>query len=227
MLILASRNSYLPVHVVEAILYFTSLCSRDNLTNFYLLYDLVPIQWHLPIGVLYDISYKEEVNWVVNIIEVEPNKIPKGFDPSLINLNSLKEVVMNLVKQLSFVLSSSSKLIMGLNPLKTDQFWNAIVKHNWIDYTKINHEIIPKNIVRIPVKLLVIGSPVVVQAPVEAQENITLSHVISQSVLNVALNSVKIHGIEFDQQLQAQSITKVWRLFKYVDNFLYIVVEKA
>lgn len=232
------RLSYFPLYFEEIAQFFARYCPEIIDLPLWLEYDGAPVQWHLPVGLLYDLLYfpRTVPCWTVKL---HCSEYPRQFILPFQSVDykaHLKLVVMNLLKQSCFVLNGSSRLIMNLNREKSDQLWGAIVQHNWVVHKDINQEIIPitSKIQRIPIKMYLSGTSTMIQSPVYPElldggggAN-TLQDVVEASFPQSLIDksSIIIQGISLDDLLTASpSIVELWSLFKHLDNFLHVTIR--
>lgn len=234
----AYRNSYVPVFLPDIVAYFQHYL--PDLCHFpvWLEYENVPVKWHLPIGIMYDClhlpssSPDDRNEWKLSLRYGEyPEEHLIPFKNTSDYIGSLKEVVVNQLKQSCFALNGNSKNIMNLSESKSNELCQSIVNHNLKSYAAINKRIVPplSKIHKIPVKIIIPGFASTVQAPVYPNSNgkvTTLSDVLHQQLPEIFKNDLGvpyIHGIPVENLVHTP-IVKVWDLFKHLDNFLYITV---
>ncbi|CUM62521.1 uncharacterized protein PRCAT00000072001 [Priceomyces carsonii] len=244
----AYRNSYFPIHFPLIISYFKLFDKHLPYQPIWLEYDSVPIKWNLPIGVLYDYlrlpsdSENRDVEncWNIQLRQSDypvEHIIPfmyKNEDTTIAYEKSLKELVVNQLKQSCFVLNGTSRPIMNLSEHDSDDLWDSIKYHNLSQNSKINNKIIPAKIHKIPLKIYIQGASNAIQAPVSSQEEgrpVILDSVLKNLLPDLFAGSniialVHIHGIHSDSFMgkNGLSIFELWNVFKHLDNFLYVFV---
>lgn len=240
------RLSYFTNYFCKVISYFKPHFLELGEAPVWLEFEGTPIQWQYPIGLLYDLLFLPSQQksqqllvvpmWTVSLNYRDyPSKHIIPF-PNTDYLVFAKNTFINQLKQSSYVLYGNSKLIMGLSPTKSDNFWHSIINSDWNLYESINRElVIPAKIQRVPVKIFVSGSSIVIQAPVypKTEGKLTgLKDILQENVPTLCNHSVNarayVHGIDMDYILkradEIPSILELWKLFKHVDNFLYITI---
>lgn len=247
-LITAYRNSYFPVYYSILIAYFLRFKRDLRFKPVWLEFEEVPLKWNLPIGVLYDHLYlpsivdtEREKPWTLTLKYGEPypsqTVIPfqhLHVDFTIDYEKSLKQVLINQLKQSCFVLNGNSKAILKLSEEDTNKLFNSIKRHNLKDFEDINKKMAAtsRQIQRIPTKIYYSGTTIMTQAPVyavdENNDPTTLRNMLEQYLCNFmdgrrAPFTVYCHGINIEP-LFDENIMTAWELFRNLDNFLYIVV---
>lgn len=247
-LITAYRNSYFPVYYPVLIAYFLRFQKDLKFKPVWLEFEEVPLKWNISIGVLYDHLYlpsiidaKREKPWTLSLKYGEPYPsqtiIPfhhLHLDFTIDYEKSLKQVLMNQLKQSCFVLNGNSKAVLKLSEEDTNKLFDSIKRHNLKDFEDINKKMasINRHIQRIPTKIYYSGTTIMTQAPVyavdENNDPTTLRNILEQYLSSFmddtgASFSVYCHGIDIEPLLDEHLVT-TWELFRNLDNFLYIVV---
>ncbi|KGR23281.1 autophagy protein 5 [Candida albicans L26] len=236
------RNSYFPTVFPQLIRYFQNFITTIELSKvpIWLEFEEVPLKWNLPVGVLYDYLYLPALLndhdlgcWTISMKyePVYPIEYIISFNEKLAGdgqidyMKTMNRILMNQLKQSCFVLNGTAKPIMQLSEANTNQLWKSLISRNLGDFNVLNKKII-KTIDRIPVKIYIAGSPIVVQAPISKDQ--TLQEILSLHTPNLSSSSSSmshpyIQGIDVTS-LMNQSIREIWQLFKHLDNFLYITL---
>lgn len=234
----AFRMSYLPCFFPSIVRYFQHYKLDLGTTPIWLEYEDVPLKWHLPVGLLYDYlhlpsaSSESRHEWILTLRYGEyPSEHLIPFKEGTDYIGTLKEVVVNQLKQSCFVLNGNSKNIMNLSESKSIELWESIQIHNLKYYSSINKRIVPalSKIHKVPVKIVIPGFASTIQAPVFPRKNdkmTTLGDILYENlpeIFDSNLGIPYIHGIAVENAMDAP-IVEVWDLFKHLDNFLYIIV---
>lgn len=232
-LLFIHRNSYFPIAFKEITRYFKSFTTIE-LSRFpiWLEYEEVPIKWNLPVGVLYDYLYlpaRENTDcWTLTmkygqqypLEHIIPfhERHPNG---EVDYLTTLHQVLTNQLKQSCFVVNGTAKPIMQLSEDNSKQLWQSIVSRNLTSFVAINKKII-KSIGKIPIKIYIAGSPTVILAPISKTQ--TLGEILNLHAPGFfKLSHPFIQGINATPLLDV-SLQEIWKLFKHLDNILYITL---
>lgn len=237
------RNSYLPLHYPAIVNFFDHYTTVDlHETPIWLEYEGVPLKWNLPFGVLYDLLFlpanPTHLAWVLTLrYETEdtpyPSKeiIPFGIEEGHIDYEGmLSQVVVNQLKQSCYVMNGNSKAMMSLSEEHSRALWKAICLHDYTVFHDVTRRLQRNALQRVPVKIYLAGSTIMVQAPIKPAEDgepTTLRSVLRKwmpdyfgdSQLAVAY----CQGIKMDV-LSDVPLFEVWSAFRHLDNFMYIVV---
>lgn len=232
-LLFIHRNSYFPIVFPEIIRYFKNFTNIDlSDIPVWLEYEQVPIKWNLPVGVLYDYLYlpaRENIDsWTLTMKYDDDYPIEHviPFNELLPNgevdyLKTLHQVLTNQLKQSCFVINGTAKPIMQLSEDNSKLLWKSILSRNLTNFASINRKII-KSIDKIPVKIYIAGSPTVIQVPISKSQ--TLGEILDLHAANLAkLAHPFIQGIDATP-LVKESLQEIWKLFKHLDNILYITL---
>lgn len=245
------RNSYFPIHLPSIISFFSHYKPDLDTCQVWFEYEGVPIKWHLPVGLLYDYLHLPSIvddrsnksnELVLNLKFGNKADYPRDYiipfiynnsDQSINYLKSLKEVIVNQLKQSCFVMNGNSKNVMNLSEKNSNDLWSSIENHNFKVFQNLNKKIISNsnNLSKIPVRIYIPGFTAIIQAPIFPykldKEPTTLNDILIDNLPDffgdVMIRQAYIHGIKVDQ-LYDQPIIEIWNIFKHLDNFLYIII---
>ncbi|KAI5959572.1 ATG5 [Candida pseudojiufengensis] len=236
-LIQVFRNSYFPFIYEKLINFFENFITDQdvNFENIWLEYEEVPLKWNYPIGVLYDYLYLpgnyESQSHIWNLtlkIETASQKFPqdyiipfRNFDENKYEMH-LNEIIVNQLKQSSFVINGTSKPIMQLSETNSRKLWKSIKYRNLNEYTYLN-KLILKTVKNIPIKLI-IPSDGGNMIQLSCSPSITLKEFLNFNC--VKLNEIAkpiVHGINVSSLYELKLI-EIWEHLKYLDNILYITM---
>ncbi|KAK6457879.1 autophagy protein Apg5-domain-containing protein [Scheffersomyces xylosifermentans] len=243
------RFSYLTLQLPNIIQYFQDFQPELAQRQLWFEYEGVPVKWNLPVGFLYDFLHLPSVvgdiegssgrSWTLVLRTQEyPSEyiipfIYKNHDSAPDYDRCLKEVIVNQLKQSSFVLNGNSRSIMSLSETNSAKLWNSIKTHNLPVYESVNKKILPKDRAqRLPIKIYIPGTATIIQAPISpTKEDKTTSlrdvlethlpHLFGPKNGNIAVPYIQ--GVDAGSLLD-ESLQTTWEIFKHLDNFLYIVV---
>lgn len=241
------RNSYFPLHYPEIANFFDSVVNHDlHLCPIWLEHEDVPIKWNLPAGVLYDLLYlpansDKRHQWTLRLGIDTPELpypsrdiIPFSIsDGSIDYFSMLSQVIVNQLKQSTFVMNGNAKAMMSLSEQDSKSLWKSISQHDYNGFHTIARKLHPRGhlVQRVPVKVYVAGTPVMIQAPISPsteERATTLNDLLQKwvpSIFNSKLINATpiIHGVDA-LVLAEEPLLKIWSTFRHLDNFLYIVV---
>lgn len=151
----------------------------------YLTYDGVPLKWHLPVGLLYDIyalspqnvesqlplpfrltfhssnASSTSQNGTANLIKPEPVVLHDSF------INSIKEA--------DFLRSGTAKPIMSLSAADSKALWSSTQTNDLQTHSRVYSSLLPNQFRNIPMRVYLPSSPN--QDPNKAQIKVLQSHV--------------------------------------------------
>lgn len=252
------RNSYFPIQFPTLVEFFSPHVPGLSKVPLWLEYDGVPISWNLPVGVLYDYLHLPVVDrtvadsnaWSLHLRFVgdkDDSKYPweqvVPFQYKLPNsqidyIRSLTEILVNQLKQSTFILNGNSKPIMNLSEADSNELVDAIRLHNSPALKAINSKIMRQitSFQKLPVKVYIPGSTHIIQSPVllmgqqDEHGPITLKGFLTDQFPELftekdSFAAVYIQGIEASVLLDSLvGLQEIWEVFKLCDNFLHIVL---
>lgn len=241
------RNSYFPLYYADIANFFNSVISADLTSSpIWLEHEEVPLKWNIPAGVLYDLLYypvaENRSEWGLSLRYDSPTLpypatdiIPFSMLEDSIDYSSmLSQVVVNQLKQSTFVMNGNAKAMMSLSEDNSRFLWKAIALHDYSGFHSIVKKLHPRGQQpqRIPVKLYVAGTPALIQAPIAplADGKITTLSDLLQKWVPLLFNKTTllkavpvIHGVDA-LVLADELLLRIWYAFRHLDNFLYVVV---
>lgn len=138
----------------------------------YFTYDSVPLKWHLPVGLLYDIYVLSmQDNGVVTSSEtILPFRLTLHFTPDLestnVNLINPTSIVLhdffiNSVKEADFLRSGTAKPIMSLSAADSKALWSSTQENDLKTFSKIFTTLLPAagQIRNVPLRIYLPSSP--------------------------------------------------------------------
>lgn len=245
------RNSYFPIIFQDIILYFSELPSLAQVP-IWLEYEQVPVKWNLPVGVLHDYLHLPSVDedssnvWSLNLryegdgegdgednhASDYPWEYIVPFQYKLENMidydKSLREIVMNQLKQAIFIINGNSKPIMNLSKSQTIDLFDSIRFHNLYDYNNINGKILSSiKVNKLPIKIYIPGTDQI-QSVVDFDKVLTLHDLLLKQFPDLFPSQHNSYAIPYIQGIDATSLIlvdlkEIWQTFKLIDNFLHIV----
>ncbi len=153
------RISYLPLLLPRLLAFFgpyfipdtDSVVAEDG----YFTYDDVPLKWHLPLGLLYDLyvmSVRDSSSEHTKSSALLPFKLTLHFTRSVesanVNLISPDHITMhdsfiNSVKEADFLRSGTAKPIMTLPAADSKALWSSTQENDLETFAKIHQALVP------------------------------------------------------------------------------------
>lgn len=171
----------------------------------YLTYDDVPLKWHLPVGLLYDIYALSSLSpdsqlplpfrLVLHFSDTS-SKSPNGY----INLIKPEPVVLhdsfiNSVKEADFLRSGTAKPIMSLSAADSKALWSSTQSNDLEIHSRVYASLLPSQFRHIPIRVYLPSAPN--EDPTKAQIKVLQSHVppfITPASLNPAAQRMPVQG---------------------------------
>lgn len=230
------RVSYFPAYYSKIYQFFSLLATPIGPT-FWLEYESVPVKWHEPVGVLYDVLCVLDNSsvWDLDLkVATTDNPYPESLIPFLYGSDyerMLRQIVINQLKQSCYVINGNSRAMMSLSEADTDSLWKAVVTHDYETYHRIDTKVRHKSkFQKIPLRVLVSGSTTMILGPVSRQIggiDVTLGEILSNWLGDFFVNHGAVpyvHGINIEVLLD-QPLAEVWEKFRHLDNFIYVVMR--
>ncbi|TPX36976.1 hypothetical protein SmJEL517_g01022 [Synchytrium microbalum] len=245
--ILALRCSYLPLLTSTIRKYFTELCNQplviDDADIWYEC-EGVPLKWHYPIGLLFDIhnGARQLLPWTITVrfTSFPADKLIRVNAAS--SMDAPHDFFMALIKEADFLRTGSIKKVMGLSKADQSSLWEGLCSNDYEKFWAVNTRLITNEGIQpkaIPLRIYIQDRPVVQElvVPLDQErkiipgvpENPRTISIVLQDVLKDALDltidistlQVTLHGvaIPLDTPIPYLSVN-----MSYPDNFLHLVV---
>lgn len=240
-LITLHRSSYLPLYYQRLAHYFSVVTLTPSIESLpiWVQYKSTPLKWNLPIGVLHDMLNLGEAEklpiWTLTLVVPSADTpypldlipFPSPVQGELVNYtDAVFQVIMNQLKQSCYVLKGNSRVMLSMSEQDTRSLWKAIKDHDYDKYQSIMKTFsaidAPR---RIPIRAYHLPSCSLTQLSVTP-----LNSSDSPTTLGEALQEIQskpkeayIQGINGNVLLTVE-VLEVWRLFRHLDNFLYILI---
>ena len=203
------RLSYLPLLLPRLLDFFGPFLIADAADvspwDGYLTYDNVPLKWHLPVGLLYDIyalsSQSPEsqlpLPFKLTLHFSDPSSASLGVTTNLIKPDPvvLHDSFINSVKEADFLRSGTAKPIMSLSAADSKALWSSTKSNDLETHSKVHNSLLPNQFRNIPMRVYLPSSPN--QDPSKAQIKVLQSHVppfITPASPNPATQRVPAQG---------------------------------
>ncbi|KIX06677.1 uncharacterized protein Z518_04653 [Rhinocladiella mackenziei CBS 650.93] len=155
-LIAYPRLSYLPLLLPRLHAFFSPslIANPETISPYagYFTYDNVPLKWHLPLGLLYDIYVLSTQDAASDHLSSAPLpfRLTLHFtpDPETPTLPDATPVVlhdsfMNSVKEADFLRSGTANPIRTLSAQETQALWTSTQDNDLITFSKIHGSLVP------------------------------------------------------------------------------------
>lgn len=170
------RVSYIPLLLSRLHAFFASylIADPDSVAPDagYLTHDGVPLKWHLPLGLLYDLyvlSIRQPDTDLQDLPPV-PFKLLLHYTPSaesaIVNLISpdpvrMHDFFINAVKEADFLRSGTAKPIMSLSATDSKALWSSTQDNDLTVFAKIHQSLLPSagQLRNIPLRIYLPSSP--------------------------------------------------------------------
>ena len=149
------RLSYLPLLLPRLYDFFAGFLIADasqiDAYSGYFTHETVPLKWHLPLGLLYDIHV---FPGLVGDLSPLPFKLVLHFDNAADNANQsltiitptpliLHDFFINSVKEADFVRSGTARPIMSLSTADSKLLWSSTQENDGIAWARVYHSLLP------------------------------------------------------------------------------------
>ncbi len=189
----APRMAYLPLALAAAKAYFANYVPSVSCTDreMWVEYKNVPLRWHLPTGVLFDLfAHGDELPWglTLHFSGVEAKALLPYEDES-----SIKRHFRQALKEATCLRYGTCKRVNNLSKAQMEQLWSSLNDNKFDCFSPINTELLRLSqsgpaglgeIKRLPLRILLPHLPSPIQQPVQPFKDdgslTTLGEVLSQ-----------------------------------------------
>ncbi|CAF0945356.1 unnamed protein product [Didymodactylos carnosus] len=261
--LMLSRNLYFPCIIDKIYRYFSAYYKIDNsnllnntlptsninLNNIWLEYESIPLKWHHPIGVLYDLHTNDST-----LISLTNSSLPwqiivhftKFPETELIRFPDKESIEAHYMSSLKEAdsLKHKGKIIGDMQKRDHKQLWNSLIQDKYEQFWNINTKLMSyidnlSYFRYIPFRLYRLDKPIIQKlfSPFDPNTNrmLTLGDLVQFALTNEALSDINnelnlrntrieqfriiIHGTQPSSQTPVQWLSEH---FSYPDNFLHI-----
>ncbi|KAK9471779.1 autophagy protein Apg5-domain-containing protein [Dipodascopsis tothii] len=173
------RLAYLPLLIPEATAYFRPLLSGDRADSlaWWFEFEGVPVKWHLPVGLLYDLltgldPAADADDWHLPwTLVLRHDEYPARH---LLRLDSETDLVdhwVNRTKEADFLRRGTAKAVMSLSKDDSTQMWAGVRDGDYARFWNVASRLLPSDTTQlrhVPVRVYLPSSAAVVQAAVPA-----------------------------------------------------------
>jgi autophagy-related protein 5 len=254
------RQSYFPCIIEKIQRYYSTYFKENlndttssiNLANIWLEYESIPLKWHYPIGVLYDLytsslsSTSSTLPWQ---IIVHLSKFPESEIIRFPDKESIEAHYMSTLKEAD-ALKHKGQIIGDMQKRDHKQLWNSLTQDKYDNFWNINNKLMSytdnlQYFRYIPFRIYILDKPFIQKlfSPYDTEEekfttlndllHFALNHEAQcelvaneKKILSTNIDDYRIiiHGIQPPIQTPIQWLSEY---FSYPDNFLHIcLIEK-
>ncbi|KAL5010532.1 hypothetical protein ScPMuIL_012837 [Solemya velum] len=229
--LLVSRLSYFPVVTDKVYRHFSRCIDQEKLDEMWLEYEGLPIKWHYPIGLLFDLLAGDEVlPWSIT---VHFQNFPRDELLHCPNKEAVESLYMSTLKEAD-ALKHRSQIVNSMQRKDHKQLWIGLQNDNFDQFWAVNRKLMEMGgddmFRHIPFRIYQSEKPYLQKLfrPV-SEEGYTqnLEQLLKMFVPHIwgkngeLLKRVLIHGV--DPPLNT-SILWLSEHFSYPDNFLHICI---
>jgi autophagy-related protein 5 len=259
--LMLSRHLYLPCIIDKIYRYYSTYYKENlndptnniNLTNLWLEYESIPLKWHYPIGVLYDL-YTSSLSTTTSShlpwqIIVHLSKFPENDLIRFPDKEAIEAHFMSTLKEAD-ALKHKGQIIGDMQKRDHKQLWNSLVQDKYEGFWNINMKLMSytdnlQHFRYIPNRIYVLDKPFIQKLfppyDIEHDKWMSLNDLLQFSlnheahceqlanekrILNVNTEDYRviIHGVQPPLHTPIQWLSEY---FSYPDNFLHIcLIEK-
>ncbi|KAI5818567.1 autophagy protein Apg5-domain-containing protein [Pyronema omphalodes] len=246
------RMSYIPLYMTEIYRFFTPFLidtSVSCLENAWLEFESVPLKWHWPVGVLYDLFTGRDPT-VTTADDEEEHSLPwklvlrfQNFPSKHImridSGNTFQGVWLNCLKEAAFSRNGHAKAVLGLSKPESTKLWEALLSHNFDHFWNVNEKILSEAIAgplrSFSIRVYVPSTPRVIQQPippyVDNNEQQTVGTALNAllpelfpSKRTPVLSRPVIHGVVIPM---STPLIELFPIAMYPDGFLHITLAMS
>lgn len=258
--LMLARHSYFPCFIEKIHRYYSTYFKENlydtnnyiNLSNLWLEYESIPLKWHYPIGVLYDLytsslsSTPSHLPWQIT---VHLSKFPEGEIIRFPNKESIEAHYMSTLKEAD-ALKHKGQIIGDMHKRDHKQLWSSLLQDKYDGFWNINNKLMSYTdhlhyFRYIPFRIYIMDKPFIQKlfSPYNADEDklmtlhdllhFSLNHEAKceqlaneKKIISTQVDDyrVVIHGVQPPLHTPIQWLSEH---FSYPDNFLHIcLVQK-
>ncbi|KAF9580039.1 autophagy protein 5 [Lunasporangiospora selenospora] len=244
LLIEAPRCSYLSQLTSRVLHHFCGPAhGPDEEAELWFDYNGIPLKWHYPIGLLYDIhglqaatrsSSESPLPWKVtaHFRDFPADKLIRRQA-----VDSCQDYYMAMIKEADYLRNGSTKRIMNMSKADQMQLWDGLQSNNYDQFWSMNHKLLANEgtiAKSLPVRIYLPDNCPIIQEPVSPLDNDgqprTLGQILHMAVPDLfplddgespTAATALIHGVVPDLSASALWIAQN---LSYPDTFLHIVI---
>jgi len=229
---MAYRCMLLPLIANEAIQQFQPFATKGGEgDDIWFESNGIPLKSHYPIGVLFDMyTTNGSLPWVVT---VHFRNFPSDKLIRLSGEEALKSHFFNMVKQTETVKCGTTKRIMNMSKMDTDQLWEGYITHNYQKFWTVNAQLAasdPSSTRGVPFRIYLLNDAPLIQKIVsplnssgqpETLEGLLRECVPHANPETASKSRLLLHGISPPLNTPLAWLSEN---MSYPDNFLHFVL---
>lgn len=223
--VLVPRISYFPLVLEKAQKYFSGFVTEEDGDELWLDYQGIPLKWHYPIGVIYDLYKTDEaLPWQITLHF-------KDFpETDLIRCHS-KEAVeahfMQAVKEAD-QLKHKAEVINSMQKIDHKQLWNGLASDRFDQFWAVNKRLMENNVEtpirHVPFRIYQYDRPFVQKLCKPFKENgdrLTMEELVTEVIPSFDFSKSRLvsHGIEIPRETPMLWLAEN---LAYPDNFIHL-----
>jgi autophagy-related protein 5 len=190
-------------------------------------FNALPLRWHYPVGVLYDLLAESELPWslVVHFQNFPTEQVMRLGNSSA---TPVRSYFMNSLKEATYVKQNGIKVINDFGIRESDAIWEGLYDGNYEKFWSTASVTSPSTTANLPIRILRPNFPIM-QFPCPTQQTTdqdtphTLSTALAFCKVPLApSSSILVHGISPPLETP---LPWLYQHFCHPDGFLYIVVK--
>ncbi|ORX82717.1 APG5-domain-containing protein [Anaeromyces robustus] len=227
------RCSYFPIHKTEIEEYFISRNVVENGDNIWYSYKDIPLKWHYPVGLLYDIYVNSDdlLPWEIT---VHFSNYPNNKLINIKDLDTLKDSYLTTLKESDYMRYGNANRVMCLSLDDQSTLWNSLCNLNFKNFWNINSKLlIDTPWSNISARLYINDNVIQERFANISEENTTLKDLIvswcqevfTEEEINNNIDNYKfiLHGINISIDTP---LLWLGQYLSYPDNWLHIIIKQ-
>lgn len=218
-----SRISYFPLVLPRVLQFFGTAVEQISRDSVWLQYGTVPIKWHYPIGVLFDLLKDDDtLPWTVTVRTTE-------FPKELIrwSRDSMESSFIQSIKEADY-LKHKAEIVNSMKPEEYQRLWNGLVREQFDEYWFVNEKLVSseKPIKHVPIRIYKSGQAFCQLLITPLDDNGTQRTLADACTLAGFDSNVVAVSYGIEMPLETPLLWMVEN-YSYLDNFVHVVIKKS